>query len=181
MSLSSKKIIEFINAKDFSFTSDQLIDIFISGKAAKIKKGRNRKGKKERKPASSDQKDIRRIHETLNVLELIGYISRKNNSFSRNKNFENTAVFRSGKKGDGIAELPIHEIFIDKKNTLNAHSGDTVKIAITDFRRNEFSGRVIKILQRSKESYLARKLKTQGEFSVLELLDTPGYPNVICR
>ncbi len=181
MPLSSKKIIEFINAKDNSFTSNQLVDFFVSGKSAKLRKSGKRKGKNERASGTGEHKDIRRIQETLNVLELIGYVSRKNNSFSRSKNFESTAVFKSGKKGDGIAELPLLEILIDKKNTLNAHSGDTVKVIITDYRHNEFFGRVTKILQRSKESYLARKIKSQGEYSILELLDTPGYPNVIAK
>lgn len=174
MSLSSKKIIEFINKTDNDFTASKVIDKFVTGNEVK-----KRKKSKSSKKKSSQQKDINTIYETLKNCTDIGLLIKNKKSYIINKQFSKIGTFISGGKNNTRVELPFVTVYIPSKYSNSAHNNDKVKVEITNFRRNFFYGKIVKVIERSNEKFLAIKIKNDRNRSILRLLDMPGNPNVI--
>lgn len=164
MPISSKRILSFIQATSKPFSVQSIAhDILVSPK--------RKKGKKRR----VSKRDIQQINSTLSALQSIGYIRKIRKSYVRSPSFKLDGVIRINASGNGIIEtMDGYKITIARENTKHAHNSDLVRSEIIDYRNGLFYGRVIEIIQREKERYVARVEGKTDSFITLKIIDMPG-------
>ena len=166
MALSSKKIIEHIHSlRGESFSADQLISYIFS----KSKKNR----KQDRSSFKKTNRDVTTVHETISALKKAGYLVQTKKQYNVAANFVRAGTIKISRS---IAEVTAGDnIIIIKKDDLDtAQDGDTVEVIINDIRKDVLFGRIKRILQKSRDRYLAIvHSKTKGMI-IFRLIDVPG-------
>ncbi len=164
----SRKIISAIEATRFDFTLNELA-------AGLVRPGHDkRKVKGKRKAKGGREKDASLIQETLNGLVTAGLIKRKKNHYLKIHSFVHEGKIRIGPKGDGVLLFGDSEIIIKRDNTGGAHDSDLVSARIDDFRKGLIFGSVLKILERSRDLYIAKAVLRTHEMVLFNLIDVPG-------
>ncbi|HEY1406445.1 MAG TPA: VacB/RNase II family 3'-5' exoribonuclease [Spirochaetota bacterium] len=165
MALSSKKIIEYIQSfQGEQFSVDELIHLIFS---------RSKKKAMAKKSPKKTNRDIGTIHETVTALKSIGYLVPQKRSVIAAKYFPKSGTITVSK---GHAEITAGkiQILIKPEDMESAHNGDLVEFSIIEIRRKIIFGRVRRVLQKSRDRYLAIvDSKTKGMI-LFRLIDLPG-------
>jgi ribonuclease R len=165
MPISSKKIIEYINGfGDSPFSLEDLITMAVTRSARKAK---------TEKFSPKTTRDIRIIHEVFSDLSRIGYLEPIKRTFRVSPSFPRSGTL-SIIKGTGEVELGPLRVCIKPENMAEAHNGDMVDVFITEIRKRTVFGRIAKIVQKSRDRYLAKvETKTKG-LVIFRLIDISG-------
>src|SRR5271157_1768956 len=168
MPVSSRKIINAINAKPFDFTRNELI-------AELIRPGSDKRGGKgKRKAKRGPEKEASLIQETLNGLAAAGLIRRKKNRYLKIHSFVHEGKIRITSRGEGVLPFGDAEIAIKRDNTGGSHDNDLVSVRIVDFRKGSIYGEVREIIRRGRDLYIARAVHRTREMVLFNLVDSPG-------
>jgi len=173
MPLSSKRIIQSINMLSGSFSRQDLITELVE---KKIEKNKARKGKDyKKKPAYKSEIDISRIDDTVSALFSAGFLKKNKKRYTVLHKLHSEGTISINSSGNGIVKtFDGDEIVIQKDKTNNAHNNDHVSIRVVDYRKGVFFGEVRHILQRDKNSFMAKYTKKTKGFIYYTLLDMPG-------
>ncbi len=173
MPVSSKKIISLIDELPSHFTKNDLNRKLIHATEENSLPNRNVRRKKK-KTAETASRDISRIEETLNALISSGFIQKDKKHLIKAAKFTFEGKIKVNRSGDSLIKYNDLDIVIHREDTNNAQNDDTVTIKIYDYRKGFFSGRVIKVSARSKESNIARVTGKSGNLILFRLLDVQG-------
>jgi ribonuclease R len=168
MPVSSRKIINAINAKPFDFTRNELIAELV--KPVHEKRG----GKGKRREKRGPEKEVSLIHETLNGLAAAGLIKRKKNRYLKIHSFVHEGKIRISSRGEGLLPFGDAEIIIKQDHTGGSHDNDLVSVRIVDFRKGSIYGEVREILRRGRDLYIAKAVHRTREMVLFNLVDSPG-------
>jgi ribonuclease R len=164
MPISSKRILSYIHATSKPFSAQSIAHDVLLPK--KKKKGKRRGG---------GTRDINQITSTLSALQSIGYIRKHRKSYVKSPHFKLDGVIRINASGNGIMEtMDGFKIIITRDNTQHSHNNDFVRSEIIDYRNGLFYGRIIRIIEREKERYVARIEGKTERFITLKIIDMPG-------
>ncbi len=177
MSISSKKIISVIEDLPAGFTKNDLSRKLNSEPVLFSPVNKNRRSKKT-KTAETAGRDISKIEETLKALISSGFIEKNKQGFVKKLKFTFDGKIKINRSGDSLVKYSNLDIIIRREDTNNAQNEDTVTVKIVDYRRGFFSGRVVKVSTRSKESNIARVTGKTGNLILFRLLDVQGDVNV---
>ncbi len=163
MPVSSKKIIEFIQAINKPFTAFDLSEKVSSTPL-----------KKKKIVKTITQKEMNIISDLLFVLSQSELIVRNKKSFSSGT-FTLSGIIKINSKGIGAVEADIpYPVSVEKNDLSDSHNNDYVTVKIYDFKRGVFYGRVVKIEKRSRKLYTAAVVrKTKGTI-FYKIIDSPG-------
>lgn len=177
MPISSKKIISVIDDLPSAFSKNDLNRKLIRASEETSPSDRNRRRKKK-KTAETASRDISKIEETLKALVSSGFIFKEKQRFVKKIKFTFEGKIKVNRSGDSLAKYNDLDIVIRKEDTNNAQNDDTVTVKIYDFRRGYFSGRVLRVNTRNRESNIARVTGKTGNLVIFRLLDVQGDINV---
>ena len=136
------------------------------------------KRKKKKKTGSDVSRDISKIEEILKALVSSGLIEKNRHKFLKKSGFTFESKLKINRSGDAIAKYREQDIIIHKTDIDNARNDDVVTVKIYDYRRGFFSGRVLKVGKRNKDSNIAHVIGKTGTLTIFRLLDVHGDVNV---
>ena len=166
MSRSSKKIIEYISSRK-NFTRSELIKTF----AAPQRKKSAKKYDSNRAVASIDT--------LLYALLQNEFIVKEKSAYAVKTGLLATGPVRKTGSGNFILESGSVVDVIIADYPASVIDSDTVSVKITDFRKNAFFAKVIRVVSREEKTFLAKYVKISGEYFLYELADFPGtFANV---
>jgi len=158
MSHSNKKIIEYISSRKI-FTRPELIKTFAAPRV--------RKSAKKFRPDHT----VVLIDTLLYALLQNQFIVKENGVYTVKDGFLVTGTVRKTRSGNFIIESAVDVIVED--SSASVMDGDKVSVRVTDFRKNAFFAKVIRVVSREEKTFLAKYIKSAGEFFVYELADFP--------
>ena len=173
MPISSKKIINVIDELPAGFTKNDLHRKLIRASEETSPSDRNRRRKKK-KTAETASRDLSKIEETLKALISCGFIEKDKQRLVKKLKFTFEGKIKINRGGDSLVKYNDLDIVIYREDTNNARNDDTVTVKIYDYKRGYFTGRVIKVSTRNKESNIARVTGKTGNLILLRLLDVQG-------
>lgn len=180
MPISSKKIISVIEELPAGFTRNDLNRKLIRASEETSPSDKNRRRKKK-KTAETASRDLSKIEETLKALLSSGFIQKDKQRLVKKLKFTFDGKIKVSRGGDSLVKYNGIDIIIRREDTNNAQNDDTVTVKIYDYRRGYFSGRVMKVSTRSKESSIARVTGKTGNLILFRLLDVQGDVNVCAQ
>jgi ribonuclease R len=171
MPISSKRILSYIHSTSKPFSAHSIAHDILSPK--KKKRGKRRGG---------DKRDLSHINSTLSALHSIGYIRKHRKSYTKTPHFKIEGVIRLNASGNGIIEtMDGAKIIITRDNTQHSHNNDLVQSELIDYRDGFFYGRIIKIIRREKERYMARIERKTSRLIAMRIIDMPGGIEVFSK
>ncbi len=173
MPISSKKVLNSIEELPVLFSKSDLHKKLIRETEGSHPSDRNRRRKKK-KTSETASRDLSKIEETLNALVTNGFIEKDKQRFVKKLKFTFDGKIKVNRSGDAIVNYNDIDIIIHREDTSGAQNDDSVTVRIFDYRRGVFTGRVVKVSTRSKESSIARVTGKTGNLVIFRLLDVPA-------
>ncbi|MDY6970018.1 MAG: VacB/RNase II family 3'-5' exoribonuclease [Spirochaetota bacterium] len=169
MSISSKRIISYIDSQETSFNANRIAHDLLAKKSNKKKKTSKR----------FNSRDVDKIDQTIKALYAIGYLTKNKKSYTKSVDFVLQGIIKINSSGNGILRTEDgNEIIIKKEYTGKAHNNDLVEVRITSYNRDYFQGIVNKIIKREREQYFAKVIRKTNRRIFFKLLDTSGEVEV---
>jgi len=173
MPISSKKVLNAIEELPVLFTKSDLHKKLIREPEESHSDYRNKRRKKK-KTAETASRDLSKIEEILKALISSGFIEKDKQKFVRKLKFTFDGKISVNRSNDSIVKYRDIDIIIRREDTNNARNDDSVTVKISDYRRGYFSGRVLKVSTRNRESDIARVTGKTGNLILFRLLDVQG-------
>lgn len=180
MPISSKKVLHAIEELPVLFTKSELHKRLIREPEGIHPADRNKRRKKK-KTSETASRDLSKVEETLKALISSGFIEKDKLKYVKKLKFTFDGKIKVSRGGDSIVKYNDIDIIINRDDTNNAQNDDSVTVKIYDFRRGYFSGRVLKVSTRNKESNIARVTGKTGNLIILRLLDVPADVNICAQ
>jgi len=180
MTISSKRIISIIDELPSGFTKVDLNKKLIRPSEDREPADKNKRTKKK-KTAETASRDLSKVEETLKALISCGFIEKDKHRMSKKLKFTFDGKIKINRSGDSLVKYNNLDIIIRREDVNNAQNDDTVTVKIYDYRRGFFSGRVVKVSTRSKDSNIARVTGKTGNLILFRLLDVQGDVNVCTK
>ncbi len=170
MSISTKRILDFIEKSRKPFDKKTVLDQLTEKRTE-----RTAKHKRERKQkfSGTSARDIEKLNILLNALTDAGFIQRERKKYSSKGTLEIPGTLKVNTSGDAIIQYNTDtDIIIKRKNLLNAHNNDRVTCRIIDYKNGYFYGKITDVKERKKSKYCGRVTRISGGYYYIALLDT---------
>ncbi len=169
MPISPKRVVETIRSFTVPFSRDALIAELDRFARLPEKSGRKRTGN------ARSGKDLSRIDETLKALTSLGFLEKNRKSYRISRDFSCRGTISVDRRGAGVLVTENgNEFLIEAGDTAHAHSGDYVEAELTAYKKGYFLARVVRLIKRKKDRYIAQVMRPDRGHNYYRLLDIPG-------